>query len=63
MYTFDFKFDFLDPNRMVLGIHYARAYMVNQEDESETKDNDDNSAHILTFGFFFFSINILIIKT
>lgn len=61
--NFDFQFDFLDPNRIVLGLTYSRGIMTRVEKDLETDEDlgepDVAIAYMFTLGFFFFGITII----
>jgi hypothetical protein len=61
--SFDFSFDILDPNRIVLGLTYSRGLMTRVEKDLETDEDlgeaDVTTAYMFTIGLFFFSFTII----
>lgn len=61
---FDIEFVLLDPNKVLLGASYHKSLMfesLQEEDEPDVQvEGEVYSARILTIGFFFFYVSLLI---
>lgn len=61
--SFDYSFDILDPNRIVLGVTYSRGLMTRVEKDPETDEDIGEpelaAAYMFTIGLFFFSFTII----
>lgn len=61
--NFDFQFDVLDPNRIVLGVTYSRGLLTRVEKDLETDEDlgeaDLTTAYMFTLGLFFISFTVI----